>query len=121
MIFANNDRPGVMLASAAQDYVNRFAVRPGKTAVVFTNNDSAYQVALDSYQKAVTSAALFVFDRLFLVAAMLRTAVSRRAGSIAASRSTSARDTGPSRSIGPFDASWSASLQSRTRSCRLDS
>jgi heterotetrameric sarcosine oxidase alpha subunit len=47
MIFANNDRPGVMLASAAQDYVNRFAVRPGNTAVVFTNNDSAYQVALD--------------------------------------------------------------------------
>jgi MFS family permease len=37
---------------------------PGQSA-------NAYQVALDSYQKAVTSAALFVFDRLFLVAAML--------------------------------------------------
>jgi MFS family permease len=31
----------------------------------------AYQVALDRYDSAVTSAALFVFDRLFLVAAAL--------------------------------------------------
>ena len=29
MVFAGNDRPGVMLASAAQAYVNRWAVRPG--------------------------------------------------------------------------------------------
>ena len=48
MVFANNDRPGVMLAGAAQDYINRFAVRPGHRAVIFTNNDSAYDVALDS-------------------------------------------------------------------------
>ncbi|MBM3526366.1 MAG: FAD-dependent oxidoreductase, partial [Alphaproteobacteria bacterium] len=33
--FADNDRPGVMLASAARDYVNRYAVRPGRRAVVF--------------------------------------------------------------------------------------
>jgi sarcosine oxidase subunit alpha len=36
-----------MLASSAQAYVNRFAVRPGREAVVFTNNDSAYQAASD--------------------------------------------------------------------------
>ncbi len=47
LVFANNDRPGVMLASAAQAYVNRYAVLPGKRAVIFTNNDSAYQVAAD--------------------------------------------------------------------------
>ena len=47
LVFSNNDRPGVMLASAAQAYVNRFAVLPGKTAVIFTNNDSAYAVAAD--------------------------------------------------------------------------
>ena len=47
MVFANNDLPGVMLASAARGYVNRFAVRPGDRAVVFTNNDSAYEAALD--------------------------------------------------------------------------
>ena len=47
MVFADNDQPGVMLASAARGYVNRFAVRPGDRAVVFTNNDSAYEAALD--------------------------------------------------------------------------
>ena len=47
LVFRNNDRPGVMLASAAQSYVNRYAVRPGTAAVVFTNNDSAYAPALD--------------------------------------------------------------------------
>ena len=58
MIFANNDRPGVMLANAAQEYVNRYAVRPGRTAVVFTNNDSAYDVALDLVAGGVAVAAL---------------------------------------------------------------
>jgi sarcosine oxidase subunit alpha len=47
LVFADNDRPGVMLASAARSYVNRFAVKPGNRAVVFTNNDSAYATALD--------------------------------------------------------------------------
>ncbi len=47
LVFANNDRPGVMLASAARAYVNRHAVKPGTRAVIFTNNDSAYAAALD--------------------------------------------------------------------------
>jgi sarcosine oxidase subunit alpha len=47
LVFHNNDRPGVMLASAVQTYVNRYAVKPGNQAVVFTNNDSAYGVAFD--------------------------------------------------------------------------
>ena len=47
LVFRNNDRPGVMLASAAQSYVNRYAVCPGSAAVVFTNNDTAYDPALD--------------------------------------------------------------------------
>ena len=46
LVFADNDRPGVMLAGAVRAYVNRFAVLPGKRIVVFTNNDSAYQTAL---------------------------------------------------------------------------
>ncbi len=45
--FAGNDRPGIMLASAVRTYANRFGVRPGKRAVVFTNNDSAYATAID--------------------------------------------------------------------------
>ena len=47
LVFRNNDRPGVMMASAAQSYVNRYAVRPGSRAVVFTNNDTAYDPAID--------------------------------------------------------------------------
>ena len=47
LVFRGNDRPGVMLASAARTYLNRYAVRPGSRVVVFTNNDSAYAAALD--------------------------------------------------------------------------
>jgi sarcosine oxidase, subunit alpha len=47
LVFHNNDRPGVMLASAVSAYLNRYAVAPGSQAVVFTNNDSAYHTVLD--------------------------------------------------------------------------
>jgi len=47
LVFCNNDRPGVMLASAVSTYINRYAVCPGERAVVFTNNDSAYRTAID--------------------------------------------------------------------------
>ncbi|MEL7153505.1 MAG: 2Fe-2S iron-sulfur cluster-binding protein, partial [Pseudomonadota bacterium] len=44
--FGDNDRPGVMLASAAATYVNRFAVAPGKKAIIGVNNDSGYASAM---------------------------------------------------------------------------
>ena len=47
LVFPNNDRPGIMLASAVSTYLNRYAVAPGSRALIFTNNDSAYQTALD--------------------------------------------------------------------------
>ncbi len=47
LIFADNDRPGVMLANAAQSYVNRYAVLPGTNVALLTNNDGAYEAALD--------------------------------------------------------------------------
>src|ERR1700694_5939819 len=47
LIFANNDRPGIMLAGAARTYVNRYGVAPGTRAVIFTNNDSTDLVAAD--------------------------------------------------------------------------
>ncbi|SFD80352.1 sarcosine oxidase subunit alpha [Actinopolyspora alba] len=47
VVFADNDRPGVMLASAVRSYLNRYAVLPGREAVVFTTSDSAYSTALD--------------------------------------------------------------------------
>ena len=47
LVFANNDRPGVMMASAIQAYLNRYAARPGRRAVLFANNNSIYAVARD--------------------------------------------------------------------------
>ncbi|MFE3323676.1 sarcosine oxidase subunit delta family protein [Streptomyces sp. NPDC059176] len=47
MAFADNDRPGVMLAASARAYAHRYGVLPGRRAVVFTTNDSAYAAALD--------------------------------------------------------------------------
>ena len=43
--YANNDLPGTMLAGALRTYIERYAVRPGTRAVVFTNNDHAYATA----------------------------------------------------------------------------
>jgi sarcosine oxidase subunit alpha len=42
--FAGNDRPCVMLAGAVMAYLHRYAVMPGRRAVVFVNNDDAYAV-----------------------------------------------------------------------------
>jgi sarcosine oxidase subunit alpha len=46
VVFADNDVPGVLLASAVRSYLGRWAVLPGHTAVVFTTNDSGYRTAL---------------------------------------------------------------------------
>jgi len=42
LVFAGNDRPGVMLAGAVRTYLKRYAVTPGSRAVVSTTGDSAY-------------------------------------------------------------------------------
>ena len=47
LVFPDNDKPGVMLASALRTYLNRYGVAPAQRAVIATNNDSAYQVAFD--------------------------------------------------------------------------
>ncbi len=44
--FAANDLPGVVLASAARDYVVNFGVSLGDRTVVVTNNDDAYRTAI---------------------------------------------------------------------------
>ncbi len=46
LLFGDNDRPGIMLASAIETYVNRYAVAPGRRAVIVTGNDGAYRAAL---------------------------------------------------------------------------
>lgn len=47
IVFSGNDRPGVMLASAARCYLNRFGVLAGRQVVIICRCDSAYQVAVD--------------------------------------------------------------------------
>ncbi|WP_343559249.1 sarcosine oxidase subunit alpha [Kiloniella sp. b19] len=58
LVFADNDRPGIMLASAGQTYANRYGALPGKRGVVFTNNDSAYKAALDLLEAGMEIAAV---------------------------------------------------------------
>jgi sarcosine oxidase, subunit alpha len=58
LVFAGNDRPGVMLASAVRSYLNRYAVAAGSRVVVATTNDSAYDTAADLLAAGVDVAAL---------------------------------------------------------------
>jgi len=60
--YGQNDLPGTLLSSAASVYVERYAVRPGARAVVFTNNDSAYPAAL-ALQRSGTAVAAIVDSR----------------------------------------------------------
>jgi sarcosine oxidase subunit alpha len=45
MLFPNNDRPGVMLAGAAEKYAHAYGVACGQRVVIAANSDSAYRVA----------------------------------------------------------------------------
>jgi methylglutamate dehydrogenase subunit C len=47
LVFVGNDRPGVMMAGAVSAYLNRFAVAPGRRAVVCTTGDSGWETAAD--------------------------------------------------------------------------
>ena len=58
LVFGNNDKPGVMLASAARAYVNQYAVKPGSRALIATNNNDAYRTAIDLFDAGVSIAAV---------------------------------------------------------------
>lgn len=47
IVFRNNDRPGILFATAAQRLMRLYGVRPGKRAVVATSNAFGYEAALD--------------------------------------------------------------------------
>lgn len=57
-VFRNNDLPGVMLGSAAQRLLYRYAVKPMKRAVVLTANVEGYRAALDLAENGVEIAAV---------------------------------------------------------------
>jgi heterotetrameric sarcosine oxidase alpha subunit len=56
--FRNNDRPGIMTASAVRSYLHRYGVVPGRNVVVFGNNDDAHRTAHDLVAAGVHVAAL---------------------------------------------------------------
>lgn len=56
--FANNDRPGVMMAGAVRAYVNRWGVAPGQTVAVLGNNDDAHRTVTDLLAAGVKVSAL---------------------------------------------------------------
>ncbi|MEX2150020.1 MAG: sarcosine oxidase subunit alpha family protein [Steroidobacteraceae bacterium] len=58
LVFPGNDRPGIMLAGAAQTYLRRYGVRVGSRAVVVTATDSAWRAALDLHAAGVQMAAI---------------------------------------------------------------
>jgi sarcosine oxidase subunit alpha len=58
LIFAHNDRPGIVLAGAARQYLQRYGVAIGRNVVVVTNNDDAYRTALELHDAGVRIAAL---------------------------------------------------------------
>ncbi|MGG6897797.1 MULTISPECIES: sarcosine oxidase subunit alpha [Rhizobium] len=58
MVFPNNDRPGIMLASAARAYLNHYGVAVGAKIGVYTAHDSAYEAAFDLKRAGVSIAAI---------------------------------------------------------------
>ena len=48
MVFAGNDRPGIMLGSAVRTYLNRYGVAAGKRLVVHTSHDEGWTTAFDA-------------------------------------------------------------------------
>ncbi len=53
LVFAGNDRPGVMLAGAARSYLHRYGVKVGNRVVVASAHDSAWLAAFDLVQAGV--------------------------------------------------------------------
>lgn len=58
MVFPNNDRPGIMLASAGRMYLNHYGVVVGTKVGIYTAHDSAYEAAFDLKRSGVSIAAI---------------------------------------------------------------
>jgi sarcosine oxidase subunit alpha len=56
--FEDNDRPGIMMASAVRTYLNRYGVSPGKRVTLFANTDQARATARDLMAAGVQVAAI---------------------------------------------------------------
>jgi len=57
-VFRNNDLPGIMLASAAQRLIRRYAVRPAQRVVMLAANADAYRALQDFIDAGIEVAAV---------------------------------------------------------------
>ncbi|HYI86814.1 MAG TPA: 2Fe-2S iron-sulfur cluster-binding protein [Burkholderiales bacterium] len=53
LVFAGNDRPGILLADSARQYALKYGVAPGRQVVVATCGDSAYGAAREMLKAGV--------------------------------------------------------------------
>ncbi|HEY0105150.1 MAG TPA: sarcosine oxidase subunit alpha family protein [Rhizomicrobium sp.] len=85
LVFPNNDRPGILLASAALKYRNHYAVGVGARLVAFINNDMGAADALALHRSGVTVAAVIDIrdaDGTATGAALAGAGIAYRPGSV---------------------------------------
>jgi sarcosine oxidase subunit alpha len=77
MVFDGNDRPGVMMAGAAQTFLSRFGVKVGDRPVILTSHDSAWYTAFDLADAGCKVVAI-VDTRTDIAPALMQAAMSRQ-------------------------------------------
>jgi sarcosine oxidase subunit alpha len=58
LVFPDNDRPGIVLASAAETFARRYGARPGSRALILTACESGYDCAFALHAAGVAIAAI---------------------------------------------------------------
>ena len=58
LLFAGNDRPGIMLSSSVRRLIGEYGVAPARTLAIYTNNDSGYLTAMAARQAGIEVTAL---------------------------------------------------------------
>ncbi len=103
LLFAGNDRPGVMLAGAVRAYLNRFAVAPGRNVVIATSGDAGWRTLADCLHHGVRVVA--VVDRRTDVPAHLQNLAAQAGAQLfAGGRVTAARGALGLRAVDVVDA-----------------
>ncbi|MGY6708993.1 MAG: sarcosine oxidase subunit alpha family protein [Rhizobiaceae bacterium] len=121
LVFPGNDRPGIMLAGAAERYAVEYGVLPGDRIALFTNNDSAYRAAVALERAGADIAA--IVDVRAKISEQAR-ALAEQAGAELltghAVVATKGRHSVSQITIQPFDAA-SGQLSGAARSIDIDS
>ncbi len=58
LLFAGNDRPGIMLSGSVRRLIGEFGVAPARRLAIYTNNDSGYLTALAARRAGMDVAAI---------------------------------------------------------------